>query len=175
MEHSGKKSASSNFSLEPSGASVEQAEPVNSNTYCLRDRKMLRRRKAEVWEKESMLCAQREQNKYQKKRRGPKPKQSCQTVVEPSPEAKLDLNPQPNLQKEDEPALSKAAVADPVHQESMLTSQEVISGMQLGAMEEKVAASSRNSTDEEEVLKPAEAETPEALNILLECDHQDNE
>ncbi|XP_074788773.1 hemogen [Athene noctua] len=175
MEQSGETSASSNPSVEPSEVNVEQTQPVNINTYFLRDRKMLQKRKAEAWEKDSMVCSQRKQKKDQKKCRGPKPKQSCQPLVESCPEKKLDLDPQPNLQKEDEPSASKSAVADPVHQGSILASQDGIIGMQLGAMEGKVAASVQYSKDEEEVMKPAEAETPEALKILPEYDHQDNE
>ncbi|NXU23432.1 HEMGN protein, partial [Thalassarche chlororhynchos] len=148
-------------------------------THRLRDRELLRKRKAEAQEKDSVQWVLREQekNKRQRRGRGARRGRGHQPAVEPNPEPEPEPDPQPDPQEEAEPAPSKPAPPEPVHQEQppMVTIQDPVSGMQPGAVEGELAARIQDPAGEEEVLKPAEAEIPEALNTPLENDHQDNE
>ncbi|NXP70169.1 HEMGN protein, partial [Ramphastos sulfuratus] len=148
-------------------------------THRLRDRELLRKRKAEAQEKDSVQWDLREQekNKRQRRGRGARRGRGRQLVVEPSLEPESKPEPQPDPQKEAEAASSEPAPPEPVHQEQlpMLTIHDLVSGMQPGVAEEKLAVRSQDPVGEEEVLKPAEAEIPEVLNTPLEYDQQDNE
>ncbi|NXR13617.1 HEMGN protein, partial [Semnornis frantzii] len=147
-------------------------------THRLRDRELLRKRKAEAQEKDSAQWDLREQekNKRQRRGRGARRGRGRQLVVEPSLEPESKPEPQPDPQKEAEAASSETAPPEPVNQEQlpMLTIHDLVSGMQPGVLE-KMAVRSQDPVGEEEVLKPAEAEIPEVLNTPLEYDHPDNE
>ncbi|NXG73415.1 HEMGN protein, partial [Baryphthengus martii] len=148
-------------------------------THRLRDRELLRKRKAEAQEKDSVQWVLREQekNKRQRRGRGARRGRGRQLAVEPSLEPEPEPNPQPDPQEEAEPAPSELASPEPVHQEHppMLTIQDLVSGMQPGPADGELADRIQDPMGEEEVLKSAEAEIPEALNTPLEYDHQDNE
>ncbi|XP_059690289.1 hemogen [Gavia stellata] len=178
MESLGKDHAYSDSSLPPSAAREEYAVPDVIITRRLRDRELLRKRKAEAQEKDSIQWVLREQeNKRQRRGRGARRGRGRQPAVEPSLEAELEPDRQPDPQEEAEPAPSQLAPPEPVHQEQplVLTVQDLVSGMQPGMAEGELAARSQDPAGEEEVLKPAEAEIPEASNTPLENDHQDNE
>ncbi|XP_076218437.1 hemogen [Aptenodytes patagonicus] len=179
MESLGKDHAYSDSSLPPSAAREEYAVPDVIITHRLRDRELLRKRKAEAQEKDSIQWVLREQekNKRQRRGRGARRGRGHQLAVEPSPEPEPEPDPQLDPQEEAEPAPSKLALPEPLHQEQppVLTMQDLVSGMQPGVAEGELAARSQDPAGEEEVLKPAEAELPEALNTPLENDHQDNE
>ncbi|NXW60695.1 HEMGN protein, partial [Eurystomus gularis] len=181
MESLGKDHAYSDSSLPPSAAREKYAVPGNDViiTHRLRDRELLRKRKAEAQEKDSIQWVLREQekNKRQRRGRGARRGRGRQLVVEPSLEPEPEPKPQPDVQDEAEPAPSKSALPEPVHQEQppMLTIQDLVSEMEPGVADGDLAARSQDPTGEEELLKPAEAEIPEALNTPLEYDHQDNE
>ncbi|KAM6033916.1 hemogen [Chlamydotis macqueenii] len=178
MESLGKDSAYSDTSLPSSAAHEEYAVPEVIITRRLRDRELLRKRKAEAQEKESINWILREQKtKRQRRGRGARRGRGRQRVVKPNPESEQELNPQPDPQEEAEPAPSESAPPEPVHQEESpaWTIQDLISGMQPGVAEVELAARSQDAAGEEEVLKPPEAEIPEALNTPLDNDLQGNE
>ncbi|XP_063996013.1 hemogen isoform X2 [Pogoniulus pusillus] len=174
MESLGKDHPYSDSSLPPSAARKEYAVPDVIITHRLRDRELLRKRKVEAHEKDSVQWDLREQekNKRQRRGRGARRGRGHQMVVEPNLEPEPEPEPQPHPQKE-----AEAAPPEPVHQEQlpMLTIHDLDSGMQPRVVEEKLAARNQDPVGEEEVLKPAEAEIPEVLNTPLEYDHQDNE
>ncbi|NXO03144.1 HEMGN protein, partial [Rhinopomastus cyanomelas] len=159
-------------------------------THRLRDRELLRKRKAEAQEKDSIQWVLREQEKNKRQRRGRgrggRRGRGHQLVVEPSLEPEPEPNLQPDSRKKADPAPAEAAPTEPalaetalpelVNQEEppMLTIQDLVSGMQPGVVEGQLAAKSQDPTGEEEVLKP-EADIPEALTTPLEYDHQDSE
>nr|XP_009918100.1 PREDICTED: procyclic form-specific polypeptide B1-alpha-like [Haliaeetus albicilla] len=98
--------------------------------------------------------------------------------MEPSQEPELELDPQPNPQEEAEPVPSSPALPEPVHQLPVLTIQDLVSEMELGAAEGEQGAMIEDPVGlvgEEDLLKPAEAEIPEALNIPLENEYRDDE
>ncbi|KAM7076821.1 hemogen [Ciconia maguari] len=173
MESLSKDHAYSDSSLPPSAAHEEYAVPDVIITRRLRDRELLRKRKAEAQEKDSVQWVLKEQkNKRQRRGRGARRRRGRQPAVEPSPEPELELDPQPDPQEEAEPAPSKPPLPEPVPQEQLpvLTIQDLVSAMQPGAAEREVAARSQDPAGEEEVLKPAEVEVPEALNTPPEND-----
>ncbi|KAM6187159.1 hemogen isoform 2-T2 [Sarcoramphus papa] len=175
MESLSKDHAYSDSSPAPSAPCEEYAVPDVIITRRLRDRELLRKRKAEAQEKDSIQ--EQEKNKRQRRGRGARRGRGHQPVAEPSPERELELDPQPDPQEKAEPAPSELAPPEPVRQEQppMLTVQALVSGMQPGAVEGELAARIQDPAGEEEVLKPAEAQIPEALNTPLQNDHQDNE
>ncbi|XP_065513526.1 hemogen [Caloenas nicobarica] len=177
MESLGKDHAYSDSSLPPSAAREEYAVPDVIITRRLRDRELLRKRKAEAQEKDSIQWVLREQEKTKRQRRGRGARRGRgrQLVVEPSLEPEPQLDPQPDPQEEAEPAPSKTAPPEHQEQPPMLNIQDLVGGMQPGAVEGELAARNQDFAGEEEVLKPAEGEIPEVLNTPLENDHQDNE
>ncbi|NXI36538.1 HEMGN protein, partial [Galbula dea] len=179
MESLGKEHDYSDSSLPPSAAREEYAVPDVIITHRLRDRELLRKRKAEAQEKDSVQWVLREQekNKRQRRGRGARRGRGRQLVVEPSLEPEPKPEPQPNPQQEAESEPSEPAPPEPVHQEQppMLIIQDLVSGMQPGTAEGPLAARNQDPMGEEDVLKPAEAETPEVLTTPLEYDHQDND
>ncbi|XP_054034818.1 hemogen [Dryobates pubescens] len=179
MESLGKDHPYSDSSLPPPAARKEYSVPDVIITHRLRDRELLRKRKAEAQEKDSIQWDLREQekNKRQRRGRGARRGRGRQLVVEPSLEPEAEPEPQPDPQKEAEAAPSEPAPPEPVAQEQlpMLTIHDLVTGMQPGVAEEKLAVRSQDPVGEEELLKPAEAEIPEVLNTPLEYDHQDNE
>ncbi|NXT73370.1 HEMGN protein, partial [Zapornia atra] len=153
-------------------------------THRLRDREMLRKRKAEAWEKDSIQWILREQQKSKRQRRGRTSRRGRgrQPAMKPSVEPQPEPDPQPVPQEEAEPALAEPALPrpappEPVYQEQLpvLTIQDLVNEMQPGEVEGELATRSQDPTGEEELLKLTEAEIPEALNTALENDYQDSE
>ncbi|XP_054666559.1 hemogen isoform X2 [Grus americana] len=189
MESLGEDSAYSDSSLQPSAAREEYAVPDVIITRRLRDRELLRKRKAEAEEKDSIQWVLREQerSKRQRRGRGARRGRGRQQLVEPTLESGPGPESQPGPQEEAEPAPPEPAPPEPVHQEQLpvLTIQDVVSEMQPDEMEGELAAmdltaveladSIQDPIGEVELLKPAEAEIPEALNAALESEEQDND
>ncbi|KAM9587468.1 hemogen isoform 1-T1 [Morphnus guianensis] len=180
MESLGKDLAYSDSSQPPSANREEYAVPDVSITHRLRDREMLRKRRAEAHEKDSVQWVLRDYKKIKRQRRsrGGRRGRGRQPVMEPSQEPELELDPQPNLQEEAEPAPSSPALPEPVHQLPVLTIQDLVSEMDLGAAEGEQGAMIEDPVGlvgEEDLLKPEEAEIPEALNIPLENEYPDDE
>ncbi|XP_025966935.2 hemogen isoform X2 [Dromaius novaehollandiae] len=175
MESLGKDHAYSDPSLPPSASREEYAVPDVIITRRLRDRELLRKRKAEAQEKDSIQ--EQEKSKRQKRGRGAGRGRGRQLVTEPKPEPDLEPDPRPEVLEGDKQAPAEPAAPTPACQAPppVLTSQELLGGTPQGAAEGEPADGSRRPEGEEAVLKPDEAEIPEALNIPLENDHQDNE
>ncbi|CAN8220021.1 unnamed protein product [Coccothraustes coccothraustes] len=179
MESLGKDHASSDSSLPPSAACEEYAVPDVIITRRLRDRELLRKRKAEALEKDSAQWVMRDyKNKQQRRARRAKRGRGRQTVVKAVLESEPAVNPQPDPEEKAEPVPSEPALPEPGIQQQpppVLTIQNMVSGMQEVAVEGELADRSLDPTGEEDVLKPAEADILEELNTPLENDHQDNE
>lgn len=179
MESLGKDHASSDSSLPPSAACEEYAVPDVIITRRLRDRELLRKRKAEALEKDSAQWVMRDyKNEQQRRARRAKRGRSRQTVVKAVLESEPAVDAQPDPQEKAEPVPSEPALPEPGFQQQpppMLTIQNMVSGMQAVAVEGELADRSLDPAGEEDVLKPAEADILEELNNPLENDHQDNE
>ncbi|XP_050185030.1 hemogen isoform X2 [Myiozetetes cayanensis] len=182
MESLGKDHPSSDSSPPPSAAHKEYAVPDVIITQRLRDRELLRKRKAEALEKDSTQWILRvHKNQRQKRGRRTKRGRGRQPEVKATLEPEPTIDPQPELQKEaeqvhSEPAHSEPAPPEPVYQEQlpMTTIQNPVSGMQPAAVEGEPAARSLDPAGEEEVVNPTEEEILELFNTPLENDHQDN-
>ncbi|XP_027603915.1 hemogen [Pipra filicauda] len=188
MESLSKDHPSPDSSLPCSAARQEYAVPDVIITHRLRDRELLRKRKAEALEKDSTQWVLREhKNQKQKRGRGAKRGRGRQPEVKATLDPEPTTDPQPELQEEAEPVHSEPALPEPVHSEPalpepvyqeqlpMLTIHNPVSGMQPVAVEGEPAARSLDPAGEEEVVKPTEAEILEDFNTPLENDHQDNE
>ncbi|XP_074425830.1 hemogen [Larus michahellis] len=164
MENLGKDCAYSDSSPRSSAAHEEYAVPDVIITRRLRDREQLRKRKMEAREKDFIQWVLSDQKKRQRRRRGARRGRRRQAVVEINPEPEQELDPEPSSQEEAEPEHPESAPPEPVHQEQspMLTTQDMVGGMQLGVVERELADRSQDPAGEEEALEPAEAETPEA-------------
>ncbi|KAM9250560.1 hemogen [Cariama cristata] len=165
MANSGKDCASSDSSLPSSAAHEEYAVPEVLITHRLRDREMLRKRKAEAQEKDSVHWVMREQKrKWQRRGRGSRRGRGRQALLQHSPEQELEPDPQ----QEAEPEPVELASPEPVQQEELpvLTIQDLVNEIQPGVAElAELVGSSQDPTGEEEVLRPMETEIPEAVNI----------
>ncbi|NXS43596.1 HEMGN protein, partial [Balaeniceps rex] len=152
MESLGKDGAYSDSSLPPSAAREEYAVPDVIITHRLRDRELLRKRKAEAQEKDSIQWVLREQEKSKRPRRGRGARRGRgqPPATEPRPEPELEQGPQPDPQEEAEPAPSERALPEPAlpEQPPLLTIQEPVGGMQPGAAEGELAARSQDSVGE---------------------------
>ncbi|XP_035758203.1 hemogen isoform X2 [Egretta garzetta] len=138
MESVGKDHGYSDSSLPPSAAREEYAVPDVIITRRLRDRELLRKRKAEAQEKDSI---QEQKSKRQRRGRGARRGRGRQLAVEPSLEPEPEPASQPDSQEEAEPAPSGPAPPEPVQEQpSMLTIQDLVSGMQPGPVEEELVA-----------------------------------
>ncbi|KAM6328075.1 hemogen isoform 2-T2 [Alca torda] len=175
MENLGKDCAYLDSSPRTSAAHEEYAVPDVIITHRLRDREQLRKRKIEAQEKDLIQWVLRDQKKRQRRGRGARRGGRQQAVVEISPEPEQELDPKPNPQEEAEPVCPESAPPEPVHQQQppMLTTQDMVSGMQQGVVEGELAVRSQDPAGEEEALKPAEAEIPEAWNTPQENECQD--
>ncbi|XP_068031942.1 hemogen [Anomalospiza imberbis] len=178
MESSGKDHASSDSSVPPSEACEEFAVPDVIITRRLRDRELLRKRKAEALEKDSAQWVMRAyKNEQQRRGRRAKRGRGRQVVVVKSVlESEPEVEPQPDPQEKAEPVPSEPALPEPGFQEQppVLAIQNKVGGMQAVAVEGELADRSLDPAGEEDVLKPAEADILEELNTPLENDHQDN-
>ncbi|XP_041342354.1 hemogen [Pyrgilauda ruficollis] len=178
MESLGKDHASLDSSLPPSAACEEYAVPDVIITRRLRDRELLRKRKAEALEKDSAQWVMRDyKNEQQRRTRRAKRGRGRQTVVKAVLEAEPAVDPQPDPQEKAEPVPSEPALPEPGFQQQppLLTIQNVVGGMQAVPAEGELADRSLDAAGEEDALKPAEADILEELNTPLENDHQDNE
>ncbi|XP_063278099.1 hemogen [Prinia subflava] len=178
MESLGKDHASPDSSLPPSAACEEYAVPDVIITHRLRDRDLLRKRKAEALEKDSAHWVLRDYKiEEQKRARRAKRGRGRQPAVKAVLESEPAVDPQPDPQEKAEPVPSEPALPEPVSQQQppKVTIQNVVGGMQAVAMEGELADKSLDSAGEEDVLKPAEADILEEFNTPLENDHQDNE
>nr|XP_013801066.1 PREDICTED: hemogen isoform X1 [Apteryx mantelli mantelli] len=180
MESLGKDHAYSDPSLPASASREEYAVPDVIITRRLRDRELLRKRKAEAQEKDSIqwvLGREQEKSKRQKRGRGAGRGRGRQPVLEPKPEPSPEPDPQPEVLEGNEQVPAEPATPMPACQAPLpvLTSQELFGGTSQGAVEGELADGSQCPAGEEAVLKPGEAEILEGLNIPLENDHQDNE
>ncbi|KAM4752244.1 hemogen [Cyanocitta cristata] len=178
MESLGKDHASSDSSRPPSAACEEYAVPDVIITRRLRDRELLRKRKAEALEKDSAQWVLRDyKSKQQRRARRAKRGRGRQTVVKAILESEPAVDAQPDTQEKAEPVPSEPALPEPVYQQQppMLTIPNTVSGMQAVAMDGELPSRSLDPAGEEDVLKPADADILEELNTPLENDHQDNE
>ncbi|XP_064497146.1 hemogen [Pseudopipra pipra] len=188
MESLSKDHPSPDSSLPRSAARQEYAVPDVIITHRLRDRELLRKRKAEALEKDSTQWVLRvHKNQKQKRGRGAKRGRGRQPEVKVTLDPEPTTDPQPELQKEAEPVHSEPALPELVHSEPalpeqvyqeqlpVLTIHNPVSGMQPVAVEGEPAARSLDPAGEEEVVKPTEAEILEDFNTPLENDHQDSE
>ncbi|XP_005530021.1 PREDICTED: hemogen [Pseudopodoces humilis] len=183
MESLGKDHASLDSSLPPSAACEEYAVPDVIITRRLRDRELLRKRKAEALEKDSAHWVLRDYKTEQQRRaRRAKRGRGRQAVVKAVLETEPAVDPQPDPQEKaepvpSEPVPSEPALPEPVYQQQppMLTIQNMVGGMQAVATEGELSDGSLDPAGEEDVLKPAEADILEELNTPLGKDHQDNE
>ncbi|XP_023800049.1 hemogen [Cyanistes caeruleus] len=175
MESLGKDHASLDSSLPPSAACEEYAVPDVIITRRLRDRELLRKRKAEALEKDSAHWVLRDYKTEQQRRaRRAKRGRGRQAVVKAVLETEPGVDPQPDPQEKAEPVPSEPVPSEP-EQPPTLTIQNMVGGMQAVATEEELADGSLDPAGEEDVLKPAEADILEELNTPLGKDHQDNE
>ncbi|XP_009680338.1 hemogen-like isoform X2 [Struthio camelus] len=176
MESLGKDHAYLNPSLLPSTAHEEYTVQDVIITRRLRDRELLQKRKAEAQEKDSVQ--EQEKSKRQKRGRGAGRGRGHRPVIQAEPKPEPKPEPHPEVLEEGEAEKELAELAPPVleHQGKppMMMIQELLSGTQQGAVREESTEGSLYGADEEDSLRPAEAEIPEALNICLE-NNQDNE
>ncbi|XP_066195328.1 hemogen [Sylvia atricapilla] len=177
MESLGTDHASSDSSLPPSAACEEYAVPDVIITRRLRDRELLRKRKAEALEKDSAHWVLRDY-KIEQQGRGRRAKRGRgrQTAAKAVLESEPAVDPQPDPQEKAEPVPSESVLPEPEYQQQppMLTIQNMVDGIQAVATEGDLADGNLDPAGEEDVLKPAEADTLEELNTPLENDHQDN-
>lgn len=178
MENLGKDHLSSDSSLTSSANCEEYAVPDVIITRRLRDRELLRKRKAEALEKDSAQWVLRDNKKEQRSRaRRAKRGRGRQTVVKAVLESEPAVDPQPDPEEKAEPVPPEPALPEPVHQQQppLLTVENTVGGMQAVAVEGELADGSLDTAGEEDALKPAEADVLEELNTPLANDHQDNE
>lgn len=174
MESLGEDHSSLDPSLPPSAASEEYAMPDVITTRRLRDRELLRKRKAEAMEKDSAWWILRDHKNNQPRRaRGAKRGRGRQTVVKTVLESEAAVEPQPEPEKQAEPVSSEPALPEPEYEEQppVLAFPNMVGGMQAVAVEGELAGSSLDPADEGDGLKPAEADLLEELNTSLENDH----
>ncbi|KAL9822265.1 hemogen [Geothlypis trichas] len=178
MESLGKDHASSDSSLPLSAACEEYAVPDVIITRRLRDRELLRKRKAEALEKDSAQWVMRDyKNEQQRRARRAKRGRGRQTVVKAVLESEAAVEPQPDAEEKAEPVPSEPGLPEAGFQQQppTLTIQNTVGGMPAVAAEGELADRSLDPAGEEDVLKPAEADILEELNTPLENDHHDNE
>ncbi|XP_039589135.1 hemogen isoform X2 [Passer montanus] len=142
MESLGKEHASSDSSLPPSAACEEYAVPDVIITRRLRDRELLRKRKAEALEKDSAQWVMRDyKNEQQRRARRAKRGRGRQTVVKAVLESEPAVDPQPDPQEKAEPVPSEPALPEPGFQQQppLLTLQNMGGGMQAVPAEGELA------------------------------------
>ncbi|XP_014373516.1 hemogen isoform X2 [Alligator sinensis] len=172
MEGIGKDHAYSEPDHQPPPASEEYVVPGNALlhheeyavpdviiTRRLRDRELLRKRKTEAQEKDTI---QEEKNKRQKRGRGAGRGRGRPLVTQPEPQP-----------KESENELSEQAQTPQEH--PVITVQELPSGTPQEAVEGISAEGDLFAAEQKEAPGSAEGEILEDLNTPLENDYQDNE
>ncbi|XP_030421777.1 hemogen isoform X2 [Gopherus evgoodei] len=136
-------------------------------THRLRDRELLRKRKAEAQEKDTVQ--EQGTSKGPKRGRGAGRRRGRQRGTEPEP--------QPEVQEELETEPPEKAQASPGHHEeepALSVTQELSGGTQQEVVEGPRAEDTLHPAEHGEEPKSEEAGTSEALNIPLENDHTDN-
>ncbi|XP_063176669.1 hemogen isoform X2 [Chroicocephalus ridibundus] len=169
MENLGKDCAYSDSSPQSSAAHEEYAVPDVIITRRLRDREQLRKRKMEAQEKDFIQWVLSDQKKRQRRRRGARRGRRRQAVVEINPELEQELDPEASSQEEAEPEHPESAPPEPVHQEQspLLTTQDMVGGMQLGVVERELADRSQDSAA---MSVPGEKKRPlTARHATLSC------
>ncbi|KYO35019.1 hemogen isoform B [Alligator mississippiensis] len=159
MEGIGKDHAYSEPDHQPPPASEEYVVPDVIITRRLRDRELLRKRKTEAQEKDTI---QEEKNKRQKRGRGAGRGRGRPLVTQPEPQP-----------KESENELSEQAQTPQEH--PVITVQELPSGTPQEAVEGISAEGDLFAAEQKEAPGSAEGEILEDLNTPLENDYQDNE
>ncbi|XP_073202142.1 hemogen isoform X1 [Lepidochelys kempii] len=160
----------SESSQQPPPAREEHTEP-GAITRRLRDRELLRKRKAEAQEKDTVqwVLGERGKSKGPKRGRGAGRRRGRQQDTEPEP--------QPEVQEEVEKEPPEKAQGSPGHHEeepTLSVAQELSVGTQQEAVEGPPAEDTLHPVEHGEVPKSEEAGISEALNIPLENDHTDN-
>ncbi|XP_027676199.2 hemogen isoform X3 [Chelonia mydas] len=155
----------SESSQQPPPAREEHTVP-GAITRRLRDRELLRKRKAEAQEKDTVQ--ERGTSKGPKRGRGAG-RRGRQQDTEPEP--------QPEGQEEVEKEPAEKAQGSPGHHEeepALSLAQELSGGTQQEAVEGPPAEDTLHPEEHGEAPKSEEAGISEALNISLENDHTDN-
>ncbi|XP_015705498.1 hemogen isoform X2 [Coturnix japonica] len=134
----------------------------SSMFYHLRDREMLRKRKAEAKEKDSIQWAlgDYEKSKRQKKSQGARRGRKRGHVMKPAPQQR----PQSLKTEEDE---TMSSVITQQAESSQIDAQDLFSGVQLADLEGILASESQSPLGEEDMLKLAD-ELEDVLSSSLE-------
>ncbi|XP_010724487.1 hemogen [Meleagris gallopavo] len=156
----------SSTSLPSTAASQDSAEPGSTMLCRLRDREMLRKRKAEAQEKDSIQWAlgDYEISKRQKKGQGAGRGKGQEHVVVPAPQP----NPQPPNNEEAETVSSMEVQQDEPFQDL----QDLFDDVQLADLEGILGSGSPLS--EEDMMKLID-EIQDVLNNTLEKNESDND
>ncbi|CAM5146707.1 unnamed protein product [Natator depressus] len=155
----------SESSQQPPPAREEHTVP-EAITRRLRDRELLRKRKAEAQEKDTVQ--ERGKSKGPKRGRGAGRRGRQQDT---------ELEPQPEVQEEVEKEPPEKAQGSPEHHEeepALSVAQELSGGTQQEAVEGPPAEDTLHPVEHGDAPKSEEAGISEALNISLENDHTDN-
>ncbi|XP_065262403.1 hemogen isoform X1 [Emys orbicularis] len=160
----------SGSSQQPPPAREEYTVP-GAITHRLRDRELLRKRKAEAQEKDTVqwVLGERGKSTGPKRGRGAGRRRGRQQGTEPEP--------QPEVQEEVEKEPPEESQASPGHHEeepALSVAQELSGGTQQEAVEGPPAEDILHPAELGEAPKSEEAGISEALNIPLENDHTDN-
>ncbi|XP_024058731.1 hemogen isoform X1 [Terrapene carolina triunguis] len=160
----------SGSSQQPPPAREEYTVP-GAITHRLRDRELLRKRKAEAQEKDTVqwVLGERGKSTGPKRGRGAGRRRGRQQGTEPEP--------QPEVQEEVEKEPPEKSQASPGHHEeepALSVAQELSGGTQQEAVEGPPAEDILHPAELGEAPKSEEAGISEALNIPLENDHTDN-
>ncbi|XP_042738804.1 hemogen [Lagopus leucura] len=173
MDSLGRDHDYSDTSLPSSTAHEENAEPGSTMLRRLRDRELLRKRKAEAEEKDSIQWAlgEHERSKRQRRSHGARRGKGRAHVMEPAPQPKPQPNPQPP-KKEEAEMVSSTAMQQA--ESSQIDMQDLFAGVQLADLEGILASGSQSPLGEEDMLKLAD-EIQEVLNTSLERNESDND
>ncbi|XP_021237208.1 hemogen [Numida meleagris] len=173
MDSLGKDHDYSNTSLPSSTAHEENAEPGATMSRRLRDRELLRKRKAEAKEKDSIQWAlgEHERSKRQRRGRGARRGKGREHVVEPTPQPKPQPNPQPPKKEEAE---TMSSMVMQQAESPQMDVQDLFSGVQLADLEGMLGSGSQSPLGEEDMLKLAD-EIQDVLNTSLEKNESDSE
>ncbi|XP_072216238.1 hemogen isoform X1 [Excalfactoria chinensis] len=156
-----------------STACKEKPESGSTMFYHLRDREMLRKRKAEAKEKDSIQWAlgDHEISKRQKRRQGARRRKNSECVMEPAPPPATQPNAQSMQQEEDE---TMSSMMTQQAESLQLDMQDLFSGVQLADLEGILASESQSPLGEEDMLKLAD-EIQDILDTSLENNGSDND
>ncbi|KAG6928975.1 hemogen [Chelydra serpentina] len=166
----------SESSQQPPPAREEYTVP-GAITRRLRDRELLRKRKAEAQEKDTVqwVLGERGKSKGPKRGRGAGRRRGRQPREEET--TPLGPEPHPEVQKEEKKEPPEKAPASSVHHEeepALSVAQELSGGTQQEAVEGPPAEDTLHPAELGEAPKSEEAGISEALNVPLENDHTDN-